>query len=759
MEYLAGEAFLDGLPLILAGPMLRRTEPSAVTVWLALKHPCRVRLQVLKTQQSGQQIAECVLQGQAETMALGQHLHVVAVTARSVNGEALTCDLIYAYDLQFKTSQASSQESISLTAALRSERLPTATVSYFAHEKPTFALPPERLDDLKIVHGSCRKPHGAGFDALPLLDCLIEAAVDAPHHRPHQLFLTGDQIYGDDVADPLLWVATTLGDTLLGWEEALPIGREHPDDIDYLTPKQLPAGKRSQLATRNAGFTAGLDKKHEKVTSHFLSFGEYCAIYVLARSPACWPVAFPRGREVTEGREAIRRWDKDRRHMQQFVHTLWKVRRALANVPTYAIFDDHDVSDDWNLNQSWCLRVLGRPLGRRAVQNAMLAYAVFQAWGNTPWQFEAGQSGAALLQAAQQWSKARGQDQGAASAIATHLGLPPSDPHTGLPQFVEDGDVWVLQRADQALTWHYTVRSLCHEVIVLDTRTWRGYPDTRPIDPPMLLSPSAFDQQISKPLSQASPMATFVVAPTNVFGMKVLDWIQQWQLKHHKVFSADVGDSWNLNDKALATLLTTLFQYRQLVVVLSGDIHYGSAVRLTYQTLVPSQTASQTASSGKRATLVQLTSSAMKNEELLTQVLHTRLKEGLLPEKTRRWVGWSSPPDMIEQSTSHAADWRCQLDWLRRQPAQPAAINPDLFWLMPPQANPSQFALSRLFRWLRFWNARWFQEGQEVVGVNNIALVHFQDEDKAPIVLQDHYWFSSWKPIEVVRSRFETSLH
>ncbi|MEM8808334.1 MAG: PhoD-like phosphatase [Cyanobacteria bacterium P01_G01_bin.38] len=764
MEYLAGEAFLDGLPLILAGPVLRRTEPSAVTVWLALKHPCRVRLQILKTQQNGQQIAECVLQGQAETTALGQHLHVVAVTARSVDGEALTCNLIYAYDLQFKASQASSQESISLTAALRSERLPTATVSYFAHEKPTFALSPARLDDLKIVHGSCRKPHGAGFDALPLLDCLIEAAVDAPHHRPHQLFLTGDQIYGDDVADPLLWVATTLGDTLLGWEEALPIGRENPDDIDYLTPKQLPAGKRSQLATRNAGFTAGLDKKHEKVTSHFLSFGEYCAVYVLARSPACWPVAFPRGREVTEGREAIRRWDKDRRHMQQFVHTLWKVRRALANVPTYAIFDDHDVSDDWNLNQAWCLRVLGRPLGRRAVQNAMLAYAVFQAWGNTPWQFEAGQSGAALLQAAQRWSKAQGRDQAAASAIATHLGLPPSDPHTGLPQFVEDGDVWVLQRANQALTWHYTVRGPCHEVIVLDTRTWRGYPDTRPIDPPRLLSPSAFDQQISRPLSQTSPMATFVVASTNVFGMKVLDWIQQWQLKHHKVFSADVGDSWNLNDKALATLLTTLFRHRQSVVVLSGDIHYSSAVRLTYQTRVPkqtdSQTDSQTGDSGKRATLVQLTSSAMKNEELLTQVLHTRLKEWLLPEKSRRWVGWSSPPDMAEQPTSPASssDWRCQLDWLRRQPAQPAAINPDLFWLMPPQANPNKFARSQLFQWLRFWNARWFQEGQEVVGVNNIALVHFQAGDQDLAVRQDHYWFSSWKPLEVVRSRFETGL-
>ncbi|MGD1852875.1 MAG: alkaline phosphatase D family protein [Leptolyngbyaceae cyanobacterium] len=749
MDYLVGDDFLEGLPLLIAGPMLRRTEPESVTVWVALKQPCTVRLKVLTTQDQGQQLGTAVLLGERHTVAVGQHLHVVAVTACPIEQQRLVCDRIYAYDLEF----AAADQTYALTEALRSQRAPTVTVSYFTHEKPTFSLPPQRLDQLKIVHGSCRKPHGGGLDALPLLDCLIETNAGHPHERPHQLFLTGDQIYGDDVADSLQWVATTLGDTLLGWEEPLPV--EHHTT---LPPKQLPAGKRDTLATEQAGFTAGLNNKREKVTSHFLGFGEYCALYILERSPVCWPLGLPPGEKITAGRQAIHRWEKDRDNIQQFNHTLWKVRRALANVPTYTVFDDHDVSDDWNLNQEWCLRVLGRPLGRRAVQNALAAYGIFQAWGNTPDQFVADRPGAQLLNAVQRWSAAQGQDDEAVAAIATYLGLPPIDPATDLPKFIQDDDVWVLQRSANSITWHYQVYGPCHEVLALDTRTVRGYPvHEKPNAPPMLLSPSAFEQQISKPIRSSSTpyapndsaFATVVIASTNVISMKVLDQIQAWQLKKGKVFSADVGDSWNLNDKALAMLLTTLFEHRQTVVVLSGDIHYSSAVQLSYQD----------ATSNQQSTLVQLVSSAIKNQELLTQVLHTRLKQWLLPEKPRRWFGWSTPPDMVEQSNysrdlSHPPQWSCQTQWLQRHRARPVMVETDMFWLRQPQSR-------QWLKWLQFWRARWFQEGREAVGVNNIALVHFQngtDSAQSVTILQDSYWFSTWLPTQIVRSRFQTPL-
>lgn len=750
------DEFLQDLPLILAGPVLQHTDPESVTVWVALRQACQVGLQVYSTSSGGAALDRCLLSGQRSTIALGESLHMVAVTARAAEQTRLTSDRLYAYDLQFRPTGPSASPPQTLEQALCSSRFPTVTLSYFPHQKPTFVLPPARLQDLKIVQGSCRKPHGNGFDALPILDDLIAVAASQPQQRPQQLFLTGDQIYGDDVAAPLLWVASHLATTLLGWEERLPVGQARSKVVKQ-TPRELPPGRRAEAATTEAGFTAGLRHQRQKVTSHLFSFGEYFASYLLAWSPICWPVRIPSGKAILRDRKAQRQWDREARNMRQFIHTLWKVRRALANISTHTIFDDHDVSDDWNLNQAWCIRVLGKPLGRRVVQNALLAYALSQGWGNRPEQFEANQSGAQLLAAVQRWSASQGQDRAADQAIAHYLGMPDADPETGLPRFVRDGPVLILNRHPEALTWHYTVRGPCHEVIVLDTRTWRGYPaEQNPIAPPRLLCPSAFDQQLRRPLQQTAQsdtpvQLTFVIAPTNLFGLRVIDWIHHWQLRRNKVFSADVGDAWNIHMEALAELLATLFEQRQQVVVLSGDIHYSSVVHLS--TAVSSQA---------RTALIQLTSSALKNEETLTRLIHTRLKDWLLPEQTRRWWGWNQPLTMVErprrlnQQSLPKPDWQCQLNWVSRHPAQTPAFGAELPWLLPPWQRARRPWLQRL----RFWRSRWWQEGREVVGLNNLALVQVGSQEPGRVgrIIQDVYWFTPWWPISVVYSRFESPL-
>jgi hypothetical protein len=247
------------------------------------------------------------------------------------------------------------------------------------------------------------------------------------------------------------------------------------------------------------------------------------------------------------------------------------------------------------------------------------------------------------------------------------------------------------------------------------------------------------------------------------------------------VFATDVGDAWNINTKALSQLLTTLFQQRQQVIVLSGDIHYSSVVRLSHQTY-----SSPTAPA---SVLVQLTCSALKNEETLTRLIHTRLKDWLLPERQRYWMGWSSPPDMTEFSAKQLhhlrnrkvtlssqpskervslrenfptltyPDWACVLEWVPRQPTRVAPFGDDVAWLLPPwkQTRNTQ---RRWLQPLMPWKFRWFQDGREVVGLNNLALIRFEptEESEAGAIAQYLYWFAPWHPTQVVYSRFVSQL-
>jgi hypothetical protein len=733
---------LTELPLILAGPILRHTTSDSVTVWVALKAACQVNLCVFATADRGNQIGSTLLSGSRNTIAIGAHLHIVAVTATAAQGEELTPDRVYAYDLTFSDEQTPTQ---SLQQAMSAPDIPNWNISYFAHGYPTFVLPPSQIADLRIGHGSCRKPHGDGCDALALLDRLIAESADLPSRRPQQLFLTGDQIYGDDVADPLLWAASQLGELLLGWTERLPADRKSPE---------LTVGDRAEVATCQAGFTTGLHGRRHKVVNHLFSLGEYYAVYLLTWSPSCWPQLFPAGNAITKHRRAAKRWDRQVRQLERFRDGLGCVRRALANIPLYTIFDDHEVSDDWNLNRAWCLRVLGKPLGRHVVQNALLAYAVFQGWGNTPDRFEVGRSGGKLLAAAQTWSASGGTDAAAHLEIARLVGMPPSDA-MGLPKFVSDGEVSILDRDPEAVSWHYTIESNCHEVVVLDTRTWRGYDLNRSeIDPPMLLSPTGFDRQLIQPLQSRcptdAPRQTFIIAPTNLFSLEIIDWIQHLSLKYSaadpqpsaQIFATDVGDAWNLNTLALARLLTTLFTYRDAVVVLSGDIHYGAVARLSHR------------QGNASSVLIQLTASALKNEETKTKLLHTRLKDWLLPERIRRSIGWNHPPQMLSFQARiprhHLAqphDWECTLEWIPRKPATGAN-------LIPTRSTAGNLQPNHFFPRLMWWKSRWFQDGREVVGLNNLAVVQLQDR----AIVQDLYWCSSWLPPQVVFSRFVAPL-
>ena len=48
------------------------------------------------------------------------------------------------------------------------------------------------------------------------------------------------------------------------------------------------------------------------------------------------------------------------------------------------IFDDHDVTDDWNLTRGWEQEVYGNPFSKRMIGNALIGYLLCQGWGNAP---------------------------------------------------------------------------------------------------------------------------------------------------------------------------------------------------------------------------------------------------------------------------------------------------------------------------------------------------------------------------------------
>src|SRR5829696_126451 len=207
--------------LIICGPILRRVEPGAVSVWVALQSPRLVTLRVYQEFPHGQVGSGRPLPrliGSRRTVRLGAKLHVACVTAKPSgqfpNDPLLKPGIIYHYDLEFNPESAGGPvdeyDNNLSKQGLLSEDLRSVTLGYGDGILPSFALPPSDLTKLRIFQGSCRKPHAPGIDALSILDDALVATHDKPLDRPHQLFLTGDQIYADDVGAALLKELTAV---------------------------------------------------------------------------------------------------------------------------------------------------------------------------------------------------------------------------------------------------------------------------------------------------------------------------------------------------------------------------------------------------------------------------------------------------------------------------------------------------------------------------------------------------------------------
>jgi len=607
----------SSVPLVLCGPVLRHVAPDSVSVFVALKHPREITLHVLKVLEGSLPPAVRVMEGKAQTARLGEFLHVALVTASATSGSPgpLQGGLLYTYDMIFeKKGDADPGDDLPAVRSLVDLGLLSGShpLGYREGSLPGFALPPDDLNDLRIIHGSCRKPHGESLDALEGLDMMIESTRSHPLGRPHQLFLTGDQIYSDDVADALLLMLLEAGETLLGWQEfefqyaggsfkkgyqVVPKGL---DGVSIPVEQLLPAHRETAIRDR-CGFTAcpPKDKKCKVDRSHLMTLGEYCAMYLFAWSEALWPAQLPDFADVYPGYSAFKKmvgqegeevpfhtplhlqYLHQRGRVEHYRNSLDRVRRALANVPVYMMMDDHEITDDWFINRTWCERVLNKPLGRRVIQNGLGAFAVFQAWGNDPQRFAPSRPGQGLLEALSTWSASEGTD-GTARTRLNNLVNVPDDFLASIQNNRR------LTHQPGGMDWHYRVIGPRHEVLVLDTRTWRAYPGA-PHDFPVLLSSDGFSRQLGGP-GPGTAEVTLVVSPVPVVGVPFVELHQKKAKSATDRLSKDT-EAWAFQPSAYETLFSLLGQRlpldgngvrRGVVVLLSGDVHYGYAARLQY---------------------------------------------------------------------------------------------------------------------------------------------------------------------------------
>jgi hypothetical protein len=720
------------LPLLLAGPILRRVESDLVCVWIATSVRCNASLLlfdgpdvVASDTPQGDLRAGWLSQDQT-TLQAGINLHVLSIVLdlRTPGGNAVRAngtlqpDRIYSYDIHLIPASAPTTSQTLRTLGLLNDPIP---LGYDRGELPSFRTPPLERDKLVIVHGSCRQMfavpplgddpalddspfrpppdwpkaeptigspvHGGDpipfpvkdYPALPKrdgmiwVDALIDQRGPAPRFagRPHQMFLTGDQIYADGVPTVFLPVVNHVGRVLIGDED---VGA-HPADATVLkeaTLRNFPPAFRMNTAQRSGGFTSDDD-------NHLFAYGEFLAHYLLAWSPSLWqldlwprddvdpnkefdgssllapddwriavtfadeitgelsgdfdelksnlseitpPVADP----VQFYFEQKRDWYKSRFFStalfewwtRRFREGLPRVRRALANVPTYMIGDDHEVTDDLYTSRDWREKVFTRTLGVDVLRHGLMAYTLCQAWGNDPRRWSSGPE-RELLDAIGAFGLAtRATRRTNFDRLHRLLGLPQRAPASGPLTF------------RPLVEYSYQVEGPCHRVFVIDGRTRRRFPNryspagctdyeggdgllpdgALPVGLPGEERTGFFGQS---PMATALPAPRtddtrliIVVAGVPVLGPEGMELALLPVQKLARILTEVDAEAWSYEPGTYEALLAALARY-QNVVILSGDIHLGYTAYLDYWS-------SPAGGPVKTARIVQLVSSGFTKD-------------------------------------------------------------------------------------------------------------------------------------------------
>lgn len=547
----------ENLPAVLAGPLLRRAEAQRLVFWLVATRPLELSLLL---EAPGQRQLMPLDETRCQQLRFGQHavLHLIDVAL----DEPLPHDCLIDYDLRIEGAGQGIAD----------------WAPHLLHEgaaRPGFVIK-SRLD--RVLHGSCRKPHFPAADGLLCVDELLGRTREDISERPALLLMTGDQIYADDVAGPMLVAIHALirrlglyGERLEGavvdGSEALLV---HPATY-YQREKLLPAFKSNEALRER--FFGGVEKPVFTTASgqnHLITLAEVMAMYLLVWSPTPWTLIDPQMPPLEP--DQARRYRAENACLQAFREGLPRAARALAQVPTLMIFDDHDVTDDWNLSARWEETAYGHPLSRRIIGNALLAYLLCQAWGNQPERF------GELLGQTQQLLTTADDDQ--------------------LDCAAQNGLIDALFKLDG---WGYELPT-DPPLVVLDTRTRRWRSERNLSRPSGLMDWEALSEFQQNILDKPSVL---IVSPAPMFGVKLIEAVQRVFSWAGQPLLVD-AENW-MAHRGAAHVMMNIFRHSRTpgnYVVLSGDVHYS----FVYEVYIRAR------HSGSGPRLWQITSSGVKNE-------------------------------------------------------------------------------------------------------------------------------------------------
>ncbi len=545
---------------LLAGPVLRRMQSERITLWLATSQPVQWRLALFPDKHDSQ-VHE--IRGHCRALKVAEHyyIHLIDLPLNM----PLPADTWVGYELSYK--HGADGEWINLTQEAPHLLYPGRSTLGFVIQSQVRS----------VLHGSCRKPHYARKEGSSAGDGLVRAdqhlleLAATPTEWPALLMMGGDQIYTDDVAGPMLVAIHRLLDELNSPAEPLP-GTQllsshtlHRDQPHYYTRDQLLPKTKANKDIRTVLFT-GVKKPvftTDSARNHLISLSEVMAMYLLVWSPIPWrytDMTIPP--EVPT--EFAERYEAQLEAMEEFVAELDCVHRLMAHIPVAMMFDDHDITDDWNLSAEWEETAYGEPFSRRIIGNALVAYLVCQAWGNAPENFS----------------------DDMMKRCDEALQLPGEEAHEDL-----------ISELIAFRGWQYKWDTK-PALMVIDTRTNRWRSEFNPAHPSGLMDWESLSELQQRLLGHD---AVLLVSPAPMFGVKLIETIQKVFTWFGKPLMVD-AENWMAHRGAANTLLN-LFRHGktpQNFVILSGDVHYSFAYEVELRSKKNSPNIWQITSSGFR---------------------------------------------------------------------------------------------------------------------------------------------------------------